>query len=64
MNLARTVRYLRSDLLPQHEIDALADWIIKAHEALKWYASADYGPMCKADAQVRKRAADALKGVE
>jgi len=64
LNLSRTIAALRTHELPTADADALAAWIERAHDALRWYASADYGPKCRADAQVRMRAVEALKGVE
>jgi len=64
MNVARTIRDLRKHELSTTEADELARSIARAHEALKWYASADYGPNCKADVNVRARAVEALRGIE
>lgn len=64
INLARTVTALRVHELTTTNADVLAWWITKAHEALRWYATADFGPDCRATAAVRAKATDALKGVE
>jgi len=64
MNLSRTVRDLRVHDLTTAQADELACAIEKMHEALKWYASADYGQGCRADVSVRWRAVAALKGIE
>lgn len=42
----------------------VADERAKAHEALKWYASADYGLDCRVTTYVRSKAEEALKGIE
>ena len=64
MNLARSLYHLRVHDLTTAQADELARVIEKMQDALKWYASADYGPNCKADVSVRARAVEALRGVE
>lgn len=64
LDLKHMCGHLRNDTLILAECDELAEWIVKAYEALRWYASAEYSSRTCSDAQLQSRADEALKGVE